>query len=109
MRIYIAGPMTGMPDFNYPAFNEAAQHIRAAGYEVENPAENDLPPGKEWHEYLRNAISRMLTCEAVATLPGWSESKGAVLECDIAERLGMPIVPASVLINGGVVSTGRDR
>ena len=35
-RIYIAGPMTGLPDFNYPAFNAAAARMRALGFEVEN-------------------------------------------------------------------------
>ena len=43
MRIYIAGPMSGLPDFNYPAFNQAEQRLLALGYEVENPATNPDP------------------------------------------------------------------
>ena len=46
-RVYIAGPMTGLPDFNYPAFNAAAAKLRALGLEVLNPAENPPPP--LWH------------------------------------------------------------
>lgn len=30
MRVYISGPMRGYPEFNYPAFNAAAQRWRAA-------------------------------------------------------------------------------
>jgi hypothetical protein len=30
-RIYIAGPMTGLPEFNYPAFNAEAQRLRGLG------------------------------------------------------------------------------
>lgn len=43
-RIYIAGPMTGLPDNNYPAFHEAAARLRKRCWHVENPAENPAPP-----------------------------------------------------------------
>lgn len=93
MKIYIAGPMTGLPDYNYPLFDAAAIKLRAEEYEVECPSENDLPTGKEWHEYLRHAIKRLVDCDAVATLNGWEHSKGARLEVLIAERLGIPVKP----------------
>jgi hypothetical protein len=83
--------MTGHFAFNYPAFIAAAERLRAAGYLVECPAENDLPIGQEWHVYLRHAIKRLVDCDAVATLPAWEHSKGARLEVLIAERLGMTI------------------
>ena len=39
MRIYVAGPMTGHPELNFPAFHAAATELRALGHHVENPAE----------------------------------------------------------------------
>lgn len=91
MRLYIAGPMTGHVDYNYPEFLAAAAKLRSAGYLVTCPAENDLPHPQEWHVYLRHAIKRLVDCDAIATLPAWEHSKGARLEVLIAERLGMPI------------------
>ena len=91
MKVYIAGPMTGYEDFNYPAFHAAAAELRAQGYEVLNPAEHfegrqDLP----YQTYMRGAITALLEAEAIYTLPGWTSSKGAKMEMLIAERLGLP-------------------
>jgi len=97
-RIYIAGPMTGMADHNFPAFHAAAERLRRAGWEPVNPAENfdgrtDLPR----ETYLRADIKLLATCEAVALLPGWEESRGAKLEYLIAWELGMPVFDAVTL------------
>lgn len=86
-RIYLCGPMTGLPEFNYPAFNAEAARLRALGYEVENPAENQHPQGQDWAGYMRKAIAQMMTCQAIALLPGWASSKGAKLEEHIADQL----------------------
>lgn len=86
-RIYLCGPMTGLPEFNYPAFNAEAARLRALGYEVENPAENQHPPDQDWAGYMRKAITQMMTCQAIALLPGWAKSKGARLEEHIAAQL----------------------
>lgn len=91
-RIYIAGPMTGLPAFNYPAFNEAAAQLRALGYHVENPAENKPLACGTWSGYMRNAIPQMLTCEAVALLPDWENSRGACLEVHVAMGVGMTVL-----------------
>lgn len=96
-RVYIAGPMTGLPEFNYPAFHAAAQRLRALGFHVENPAENPEPPGKTWAGYMRLAIAQLVTCDTVALLPGWRASRGARLEHFLAGILGLQRVQADVL------------
>ncbi|MDT4328506.1 DUF4406 domain-containing protein [Methylomonas sp. MS20] len=90
VRIYLAGPMSGIADFNYPQFNATAEQLRAKGFIVENPAENPVPQCGTWAGYMRLAIPQLLTCDMIALLPGWSVSKGARLEFDIATRIGMP-------------------
>ena len=90
--IYIAGPMsaTGKEDHNFPAFHAAAKCLRAEGWDVVNPAENfggrtDLPR----ETYLRKDITLLVTCNAIALLPGWFDSPGATLEYHIACALKM--------------------
>lgn len=92
MKTYIAGPMTGIPEFNYPAFNAVAAQLRAEGVEVVNPAEQDSgSTGKPWDFYMRLGLRGLLECDAVVLLPGWKASRGARLERLIAEELGMRI------------------
>jgi nucleoside 2-deoxyribosyltransferase len=94
-RIYLAGPMTGRPDLNYPAFNAEAARLRALGLHVENPAEN--PAQETWQDYMRQAVAQLVTCDAVALLPGWENSRGALIENGLAVSLGIPTVKAESL------------
>jgi len=109
LKVYIAGPMTGYPLWNFPAFDEAAEYLRACGYEVVNPADLDravgfdetaeiAPPG-----FLRGALKRDLAaiceCDAVAVLEGWRLSRGAMLEVLLANRLGLLVIDAETTEN----------
>lgn len=97
-RIYISGPMTGLPGLNFGAFNSAAGQLRALGYEVINPAEKQSELGElTWEEYLREDLRDMLTCDTIALLPGWEASKGAHLELHVAHRVGMAVVETARL------------
>lgn len=93
-RIYIAGPMTGLVDFNFPAFFAAEKALQASGFETANPARHGAgTPGASWADYMRRDIPDLLTCDAVAVLPGWGDSRGAALEVHIARSLDMPVAP----------------
>lgn len=94
MAIYVAGPMTGLPELNFPAFHAAAAKLRADGHEVINPAE--LCPDKEmpWRECMKRDIAALVQCDAIYLLPGWENSKGATLEHHIADRLGLVVLTA---------------
>ncbi|MCG3174650.1 MAG: hypothetical protein GMKNLPBB_02910 [Myxococcota bacterium] len=95
-RIYIAGPMTGLPDHNIPAFDQAARRLEKSGWEVINPADNfggrtDLPRSS----YLRADVVLLLQCDALALLPGWEHSIGAQVEYLLARELNLPIFDAA--------------
>lgn len=83
--LYIAGPMTGIEDWNYPAFNKAQKQLEEAGYTVLNPARQ--PDGLEYAEYLQRALADVFECDAIALLPGWVGSPGARAEVALADAL----------------------
>lgn len=118
MNVYIAGPMRGIKDFNFPKFHEVAREFRKRGHVVFNPAERDLK--KYGKKILKNAgkgnaksvaknfgMSEMelardcfksdtrWICEnadGLVMLPGWKKSKGAKAEHALAEALGLKVI-----------------
>jgi len=95
-KIYLSGPMTGMKDFNRPAFHQAARRLRKQGYLVFNPAE--LPGSDEhtsrWPELMRLCIRALPEYDALAALNGWEYSTGAGVEVLVAEILEIPVLDA---------------
>lgn len=99
-RIYIAGPMRGRPDFNFPAFDRTAAKFRALGWDVVSPAEMDRElDGPLAHSnarwtfpvYMDRDIKVLVTCDAIALLYGWEGSLGANVELTIARALDLPV------------------
>lgn len=91
MKVYIAGPMTGYPELNYPAFMEAARTLRGFGHTVVNPAELN-PQDTPYVEAMKRDIKGLLECDGLFMLSGWQASKGATLEYHIAKVLQFVIL-----------------
>lgn len=99
---YLAGPMRGHPEFNFPAFHEATTKLRYIGWLITSPAEHDeeqgLNPkadslaGFDLKAAFRWDLGIILECDYVIVLPGWEDSKGAVLEVSVARAIGTPVV-----------------
>jgi hypothetical protein len=91
MKIYLAGPMTGLKDFNHPAFHHLAEQWRDRGYTVFNPAETfDGDTTRPRADYLREEIKSLLQADGIALMPGWRESLGARHELLTAQLLELP-------------------
>jgi hypothetical protein len=91
-RLYLAGPMSDVPKYNFPLFNRVASRLRGQGYSVFNPAENkDGGLRRPRSYYMRLDIPALLESDAVAVLPGWEKSRGASLEVWLALDLDMPV------------------
>jgi hypothetical protein len=104
-KIYIAGPMTGLPDLNFPAFHAEAAWLRAMGNEVINPAEINPDHTKKWEDCMRADIAQLVTCDGIHLLEDWEHSRGATLEHHIARALGMAITCSPRATSG--VRNGR--
>lgn len=104
-RVYIAGPMTGYADLNFPAFNAAAAEYRRRGCFVINPAEINGGPEEaaavalmtteqyqtHWIKCMRRDVAELVTCDTIVLLDGWTKSRGATLEHHVARELGFTI------------------
>ena len=109
MKAYLAGPMSGVPEFNVPTFLAAADYLRRAGYDIFNPAEHDMEitGDKEFYKGLDGTVPpdglSYRTClkadlgwicdnaEALFLLPNWEASKGVAAELALAEALGITV------------------
>lgn len=98
VRVYISGPMTGLPLLNFPAFNDAAARLRAAGFIAVNPAEINPDGELTWHACMRHDIKALCDCDVLALLPDWHHSNGAHLELHLAHRLGLRIIDLDKLL-----------
>jgi hypothetical protein len=104
MKLYIAGPMTGIDQYNYPAFNSAQARLEAAGYEVINPARQGF--GLTYDEYLKRAMADVFDCDGIAMLPDWHMSPGAQAEIALADALKKDTSMVSVWITLKVLEGG---
>ena len=99
-RIYIAGPMRGLPDSNIPAFELAATALRQQGWEVFSPVEIGREYGTEDEIAADPALlNRVMMAEldvvpdvdAIYLLRGWQRSAGARSELAVALKYDLEI------------------
>lgn len=94
-RVYVAGPMTGLPDENFPAFFAAEKRLSDLGFDVFNPASlGHSGPGKDRRWFLKRDQPELLACDAIAILPGWWGSEGAKHELHTAKLIGLEVLDA---------------
>lgn len=102
-QIYIAGPMSGYPEFNFPAFFAAQAEFEAKGYKVWNPANKDqeagvvsdesyatgddqqlMKSGWDFKETFHWDVTKVIYSDAIYMLNGWQFSPGAIAEHAVA-------------------------
>jgi hypothetical protein len=112
LTVYLAGPMTGIPQFNYPKFHRIAKELRDAGYNVISPVEEDTQEyqtqamaskdglhgadgkfaGLTWGDILSKDVKLVADkVDGVVVMDGWEKSRGARLEVFVANLSGRTI------------------
>ena len=94
MKVYIAGPMTGLPQFNRPAFHQAALNLSFEHHVPLNPA--ILPDGLTEADYMAVGITMLQRADAIFLLTGWQFSAGARAEHALALKLGLEVIEQRV-------------
>lgn len=91
MKIYISGKITGTSDYMV-RFAKAEKALRTKGWEVVNPAKEDLPKNLPWEEYMKHDVRLLAGCDAIYMLDGWRQSRGACLERELALNLKLKVL-----------------
>ena len=95
LKWYLAGPMTGYDQQNFPLFDRVAKELREQGYDIVSPAELDSPKERKialankrskctWGDFLARDVKLIADhVQGIIFLPGWSKSRGARLEATV--------------------------
>jgi hypothetical protein len=130
-RTYIAGPMRGIPFFNFPKFFDVESLLSQKGYYTINPARLDeeagydimalpddtdwtqVPPDFDFEACRKRDIEAIETCEAIYLLDGWMSSKGALAEKAYAEWMGLEVLyevePTRFVDKGAVIDSTYEK
>ena len=95
LTYYLAGPMSGIPDFNFPAFEQASRELRSQGIKIESPHEiqQEIPGTLPYNDVIVRALDLLKTCRGIILLPGWAGSNGVVHhELAMARQFNMPVL-----------------
>lgn len=102
-RCYVAGPMRGYPNLNFPEFDRVSGMLRSQGWYVISPADHDrslgFDPGDNreyteqvYNELMRWDIGQVLSADAIYMMRNWQSSEGATVEFTVAKAIGITIM-----------------
>lgn len=98
-KVYISGPVTGL-EYSEASenFRNCAKLVESTGkYEAVNPLEGE-PEGLTWEQYMRRDIKKLMDCDRIISMPGWTGSEGAKMERELALSLGIKPISLCDLI-----------
>ena len=92
-KIYISGKITGLPyEEAFRIFEDAEHKLQQQGFSVINPMKIKHEHDLSWESYMKEDLKAMLDCDAIYLLPNYKDSKGAMIEYDLALILNLNII-----------------
>lgn len=116
LRLFVSGKMRGLPDYNYPKFEDAKFKLECHGHIVTTPVDLDRelglsPEGIEkdfMNEALLGCMKAILGGDGIVVLPeGWNESAGVKAEIATARAAGIPVYEISP--DGELIEFNEDQ
>jgi hypothetical protein len=103
MKFYLSGPMSGIENYNRPAFFELETVIKSVSKKIDpehnhlvfNPARIPDADNKKYRQLMRECLWGLTYCSHFVQLPGWEHSSGALIEYTVAVILEMPIIKST--------------
>jgi len=118
IKVYLLGPMAGLTDHGYGAFEKAAAKLRQAWARCMVLSPRDGAPTQEqieqamedagvvdfrltpmYTQLLRRDIQLALMADIAFALPGWRDSQGASFEAFLLETVRTPIRDGAWLLH----------
>lgn len=97
-KVYISGPITGIPNNNINEFSRMASLLQGLGHDPVNPHEIlKFDDSLCWADYMRADIVALMDCDAYVLLDGWGDSRGARIEKRLADDLSIPNITADII------------
>lgn len=98
LTYYLAGPMSGIPKYNYPEFSSCAAILRAEGVKIVSPHEvpwpqdhNDMSEVLLWEYMMEKTGELLATAGGVILMEGWPHSRGCGVELDSPRSKKQPV------------------
>lgn len=90
-KLYISGKITGIEETAYELFEKAEKEVQFLGCLWVNPMKLNHNHDKSWLAFMRKDLKALLDCDGVYMLSNWETSRGAIVEHDLAQMLGLEI------------------
>ena len=91
-KIYISGKISGIENEAPKLFKDAENYLNKIGYYPINPMELNHNHDKSWHSYMKEDVKALCDCDKIYMLSNYKDSKGAIIELEIANYLGIDVM-----------------